>query len=170
MGIIDAGISAMVGARVNGYEVVSWLSDMDIRSLIKTDRLYWPMEPDALLVLSHNGQRRAFFLEIDRGTESGLSPRANSFSTKLGKYATYFKALRATDPWMKGLPQPDVMVITTSNQRLQNLKRITADGGGRSAYWFALAEHVEPPYNFMGSVWQRIGGEGYFTPTERFSS
>ena len=170
MSITDAGISAMVGARHHGYILYSWLADMEIRSLVKRDELYWPMEPDGLLILSYMGIKRAFFLEVDRGTESIQSPRANSFSSKMQKYRTYFQSLRPTDPWLKSLPQPDVMIITTSQNRLTNLLAATAQAGGRSAYWFTTQEHVEPPYNFFGQVWQRIGEAGYHSPAIRFAS
>jgi hypothetical protein len=170
MGIIDAGISAMVGAAKYGMQVEVWLQDMDIRSLLKSDQLYWPMEPDAFLVLRYGEARRAFFVEVDRGTMSGQSPRPNSWSTKMEKYRTYFQSLRSTDPWLKDLPQPDVMVVTTTEARLANLMKATGNAGGRSAYWFTTADLLEPPYSFFGRVWQRIGLDGYYTPTERFAS
>jgi hypothetical protein len=169
MGIINAGISAMVGANRRGYRLEAWLLDMDIRGLLKRDELFWPMEPDAVMVLSNNGNKRAFFIEVDRGTESGQSPRANSWSSKTDRYGTYFKALHQTDPWLKHIPRPDVMVVTKGHQRLLNLMGVTRKSEGRSAYWFTTSELLEPPYNFFGEVWQRIGLDGYFSPTERFS-
>ena len=170
MGVIDAGISAMAGAGKYGMELSVWLDDVEIRSLSKQSKLIWPMEPDALLVIAYGQTRRAFFLEVDRGTESVASARANSFSTKMGKYKHYFQSLRQVDPLLGELPQPDVMIITTSQQRLQNLQTAAAKSGGRSAYWFTTQELLEPPYNFFGVVWQRIGLDGYHSPTQRFAS
>lgn len=170
MAITDVGVSAMAAASRYGMSVEVWLDDMAIRSQSKRQALDWPMEPDALLVMSHQGMRRALFIEADMGTESIESNRPNSWRTKMANYKTYFAALRRSDPWLKDLPQPDVMTVTISERRLAHLMEATAKVGGRSAYWFAVAEHMEPPYGFMSQVWQRIGLEGYYSPTERFAS
>jgi hypothetical protein len=108
---------------------------------------------------------------VDMGSESVDSPRANSWSTKMGKYKTYFTTQRKTDPWLKDLPQPQLLTVTTGGHtRLSNLRETTAHGGGRSAYWFTESKHLEPPYSFFGEVWQRIGLEGYHAIVSLFAS
>ncbi len=62
------------------------------------------------------------------------------------------------------------MVITPSDRRLANLLETTRMVGGRTSYWFTTQELILPPYSFFGSVWQRIGLDGYYSPTERFAS
>ena len=170
MTIIDAAVSALAYASLSGLGVDVYLDHLTIRSMSKTHALDWPMEPDALLVFSYGPVRRAFFLEADMGTESVDSTRANSWRTKMEKYRHYSSALRQTDPLLHHLPQPDVMVITPSDRRPANLLETTRMVGGRTSYWFTTQELILPPYSFFGSVWQRIGLDGYYSPIERFSS
>lgn len=170
MGTRDAGISAVVGAWHNHMQVVTYLDDSQVRSLSKQGQLKWPMEPDFVLVLRYGQVRRVLFGEVDRGTESGKSTARNSWQSKMDKYKLYFQALRKDDSWFKDYPQPDVMIVTPSDRRLDNLKAVTGDRGGKSAYWFTTAELIEPPYSFFDQVWQRIALPGYYSPTERFAS
>ena len=170
MAIIDAGISAMAAASRAGITVDVWLDDLTIRSLSKRGQITWPMEPDFLLVLRYEDHREAFLGELDMGTESVDSNRANSIASKLTNYKQYFTSMRANDPWLKDLPQPQVMLVAPSERRLESLKEATAKSGGRSAYWFTTSTLLEPPYSFMGEVWQRIGLDGYYSPAERFVS
>src|SRR5690606_13088992 len=93
LGIRDAGIAAIVGARVNHLSLISWMDDGLIRSLSKKGSVNWPMEPDGVVVLEYGSLRRVFFIEVDRGSESGASDRDNSWKTKMLKYKQYFAYL-----------------------------------------------------------------------------
>lgn len=171
MALLDVGVSAYAAASRSGVIVEAWQDDSSIRSLSKRGRISWPMEPDALLVLRHGSQRQAFFIEVDMGTESVDSPRVNSWSSKIAKYQHYFAALRKDDPWLKDLPQPQLLTVTTAGDvRLRNLMEATRAQGGRSAYWFTREVYLEPPYSFSGEVWQRIEHEGYHSIHSHFSS
>lgn len=169
--LLDVAVSAFAAAGRGGVSVEVWLDDVSIRSLSKRGQLDWPMEPDALLVLRYGDNRQALFIEVDMGTESVDSPRQNSWSSKMSRYKTYFATLRRDDPWLKDLPQPQLLTITTGGaKRLANLKDATARGGGRSAYWFAETRHLDPPFSFSGEVWQRIGLDGYHSVFSLFAS
>ncbi len=170
MAVTDVGVSALGAITRAGMTMEVWLDDVAIRSLAKRGQIHWPMEPDALIIIRYGEIRQAFFIEVDMGTESVESARANSWSTKMAKYKEYFKSGRQQDPWIGSFPQPQVMVATTTDRRLLNLRESTAKSGGRSAYWFTCLELLEPPYSFFGTVWQRIGLDGYYSPTERFGS
>jgi hypothetical protein len=170
MSIKDALISVVANAPANHLEVEVVLDDMAIRSMRKSGQLDWPMEPDFVVILKYGEKRWVLFGEVDMATESVVSPRANSWSTKIGKYKTWSAAMRQNDPWLGQFSQPDVMVIAPSVRRMYSLLEATRQAGGRSAYWFTTTEYLEPPYSFLGEVWQRIGLQGYYSPTERFVS
>lgn len=170
MAVTDVGISAIAACLRQSVTIERYWDDMTIRSLSKTGKLHWPMEPDALIILRRNGHAEALLVEVDLGTESVESARSNSFSTKLSNYKTYFKSQRATDPLLGGYPQPQVLIIAPSQRRLQNLQEATAKSGGRSSYWFTTQELLQPPYSFFDGVWQRIGLDSYHSLMERFPS
>ncbi len=168
LGIRDAGISAIVGARDNHLKVVTWMDDYLVRQMSKKGLINWPMEPDGVVVVEYGDIRRVFFIEVDRGTMSGDSDKPNSWKTKMGKYKQYFQSLRYDDKWFCDYPQPDLMVIAHSERRMENLMKVTGDVGGRSSYWFTTADFMEPPFNFFAQVWRRIALPGYYTPAKQF--
>jgi hypothetical protein len=170
MGITSAVISAYAGAPEHGLTIETYLDDRAIRSLSKQGKIHWPMEPDFLLILRMGELRQVLFGEFDNGTESIDSPRANSLSTKYDNYRTYYASQRRDDPWLKHYPQPQTMFIFDSQIRLENARQMVGNRGGKSAYWFALAQHMEGELGFLEAVWQRIGLEGWRTPTELFTS
>lgn len=170
MAVLDAGVSVVAAALRKDVVVERYWDDMTIRSLIKAKRLDWKVEPDSLIVLCHGTIRRAYFLEIDRGSESVASPRENSWETKMGKYKYFFQVTRQTDPYLSQLPQPKVLTICHNPGRYDNLKRVTGNVGGRSAYGFTHAEYTLPPYSFFDQVWEFIAVPGYHSILEDFSS
>jgi hypothetical protein len=170
MGIFDACVSLYGASSRTGAVVETLLLDRDIRSLSKRGKIHWPMEPDFVLVLRLGEDRMVLMGECDNGTESIESPRVNSLSTKIDNYKLFYRQMRRGDPWLKDFAQPQTMLIFQSQQRMLNAMEMVASHGGRSAYWFTLAEYLEPPYSFLGEVWQRIGLEGHHSPTSLFMS
>jgi hypothetical protein len=170
MAVTDIGVSLIASALRGNVTIEGWWDDITIRSLSKQGKIHWPMEPDGVLILRVGDTRQVFMIEADMGTESVESNRANSWSTKMSNYRTYFSSIRKTDPWLGSYPQPQVLTVTPSARRLSNLMQSTAKQGGRSSYWFSQQEFLEPPYGGFDEVWQRIGLDGYFSVLERFPS
>ena len=111
-----------------------------------------PVLPDGYFRLVVPQGTAHFFLEVDRGTEphSRFRPQVEVYEayTASGQYqARYSKrSLR-------------ILVVTTAEGRLANLKKTVEKAGGDRKYWFTTFEQVTPETVLTGPIWQQLDGE-----------
>jgi hypothetical protein len=54
---------------------------------------------------------------------------------------------------------PDGLGTTEVGRRLENLKSVTEEGGGRGRFWFGLASELDAERVLSAPVWQVAGRE-----------
>lgn len=111
-----------------------------------------PIIPDGFFQIEDPGGKMYFFLEADRSTMTN---------------ARYYNKMRAYWLWWKqglskelGIESYRVLTLTKTEQRKENLKRVTkkADDrqSGSSIFWFTTKEdyHLGDPKTILGKIWQ----------------
>ncbi|MEP7288438.1 MAG: replication-relaxation family protein [Chloroflexota bacterium] len=112
-----------------------------------------PVLPDSyLLIKTPKGEAR-FFLEVDRGTE-GIP----QFREQMEVYQEYIlsgdygrryqsKSLR-------------ILVVTTGEQRLHNLRKAIVQVGGGDYYWLTTRDQITPATILTAPIWYKAAGGG----------
>ena len=148
-------------------KIIKWIDDSTFRSKYENQvpfrmrgarkvRIY----PDGYFAIQFgsDGPPAHFFLEVDMATMTN--------SKWQGKVKAYIQ-FRATGLSQKyyGTKNFRVLTVTTSQQRLENLKRATEEVGGSLHFWFTVREHVDiwQPERFLDPVWSVAGQEGKFS-------
>ncbi|MDQ5853257.1 MAG: replication-relaxation family protein [Chloroflexota bacterium] len=98
------------------------------------------------------------FVEIDLGTEIGRSGKAayRTWERKVKLYLAYFDRKAGESKYFAryGTHGGRVLTVTTSAQRLANLKRITEEAGGKQRFWFTTFEQVTYRTVLDTPIWQ----------------
>lgn len=149
-----------------GFTVAAWVDDASLASAALQDQFDLTtstgltrrvaISPDGYFALTSAGSPKVYraFVEADRGTES-----LTTWADKVAKYLGYFasdafrKRYRARKPFR-------VLTVTTSDERLANLKRVTEEAGGKNWFWFTTVEAIgEPRTALFHPVWHMAGTE-----------
>lgn len=160
--INDVRLAILRAAEAHGYCVEQWLDDTALkREKMKQDTVFrsdWDggakvgVIPDAYFVL-HLGDRRAhFFLELDRATMSNGRWRSRIYS-----YLDYVHSGRYRERFQT--PSLRILTVTTTAQRLENLKKATEQAGGKELFWFTTMDQVSPSNVFLGPIWRLANDE-----------
>lgn len=157
--INDFRIAVTLAVQTAGYELVQWIGERELKA--DFDRVSIPSEankpqsvsliPDSYFVLKVPQGYAHFFVEIDRATES--LPR---FKTKIRAYVAYYKSGAYTKRY--NTRSMRVLTITSGQKRLENLKKITEDAGGKRAFWFTTVKDVHSSSVLHAPLWY-IAGE-----------
>jgi len=103
--------------------------------------------PDSYFVLETPRGKAAFFLELDRGTMT-----TKRFKTKILAYQVYYESGAYQRRFQtKSLR---VLTVTTSHARLENLKRVTEEAGGKLRFWFSTLTHMLPEHVLTAPIWE----------------
>lgn len=165
----EVRINLTVAAHRAGVEVVRWLDDRTLRRTEMKEYVHIPGEgkvaivPDGFFELSSGTPTPwAHFLEADRRTVVGVSSkagrrdwvrkvRAYTAFAESGQYAARYKAKDFR-----------VLIVTTGETRLANLKAITQDAGGQRRFWFTTYEQITNESALYGEIWAIAGTEGHY--------
>lgn len=119
--------------------------------------------PDAYFALSAGAvqEDKHFFLEIDRGTETGASSD-ESQRTWIRKVLMYLEYYQRGGVYEQryGTYKGRVLTVTTSEARLGHLKRLTEEAGGKQRFWFTTFERVTPQTVLTAPIWQMAKAPG----------
>jgi hypothetical protein len=100
-----------------------------------------------------------FFLELDRG-----SMVTKRFKTKIEAYMEYVESGAYERKYgTRGLR---VLTVALSQGRLQSLRQVTEEAGGRNRFWFAVLSELTSENIIDKPVWQVAGREGLSTLIE----
>lgn len=106
--------------------------------------------PDAFFRLAVGGGVAAVFVEIDLGTES-IQRR---FKHKIWTYRTYVKSGQFLGKF--GQKRFRIMVVTTSERRIQNLGQVAAEFKASEVFWFTTRDQLLATEDFLrASIWRR---------------
>ena len=110
-----------------------------------------PVLPDGYFCLAVPQGRAHFFLEIDRGTE----PRS-AFRPQIRVYEQYV----ASGGYQARYSQSSlsILVVTTTQPRIDTLKGVTKKAGGDHKYWFTTFEQATSDQVLTEPIWQRLEG------------
>jgi hypothetical protein len=123
---------------------------------------------DGYFHLKTSGYEFHFLLETDRRTVVGQYSRwgGKDWSRKIRTYIAYFTPSAPGQPSLYeqrfGTSKLRVLTVTTGQIRLDNLKRITEQVGGRDRFWFTTFDRLKAETALTEPIWQKAGTDGWF--------
>jgi hypothetical protein len=156
LAINDVRIAITQAAQARGYKVEKWLGDTQLKSEEMKDHVTVTSEqgrssklaviPDAYFIL-HLGDRRAhLFLEVDRATMTNKRWKMRILAyqeyIRSGKYQARYqtRSLR-------------ILTVTTTEERLMNLKKTTERAGGKDLFWFTSIDRITTASVLFSPIW-----------------
>ena len=149
----DARIAVTLAAQQPSFKVKEWLDDKTLRKQQNKDfvEIAGPqggksqkvaIVPDGYVHLKTPQTDFHFLLEIDRRTVVGQYSQwgRKDWARKIRAYIAYFTPPAEGQPSLYeqryGTPHLRILTVTTGQERLANLKRITETAGGKAASGF----------------------------------
>ncbi len=149
-------------ARLCGLALADWQDDEALGALSgggaegSGERNRTPVHPDGYFVLTmpHAPTVHRAFVEADRGTES--LPR---WADKVSRYLEYFHSPAFRERYRARKPFR-VLTVTTGEERLAHLKKVTEDADGRNWFWFTTYKAISQPGAVLfHPVWKMAGSD-----------
>jgi len=171
--INDVWIALKIAASQHHAKIVTWTSESEFKEhplVVPADATLTggknkPQEfvPDGYFHLEiERTQLRTLhrFVEIDRGKETGIStnPIYRTWETKVNLYQQYYDSGEYEKRF--GTKQMVILTVTTSAERLANLKRVTENAGGESLFWFTTFDKATSEAILTKPIWQLAGKTG----------
>lgn len=140
------------------FQVTEWIGEAEFRLAKLRQRVPFRMRgartirnyPDGYFKLALLGEENEahFFLEVDQGTMSNAS-----WQDKVQAYKEF--RLRGLSETHFGTRNFRVLTPTTSERRMQNLKRTTERAGGDHFFWFTCQDLIDiwRPSSVMEPIW-----------------
>lgn len=153
----DLRIALNEAAVRKGYQIELWFDDTQLKR--RERRAYVTVTagrreqqvaviPDAYLVLNVAGQRTHLFLEVDRATMS-----CSRWKTRILGYLEFLRSSTYRDR-LQIESRPRVLTVTTSNQRLENLKATTQQAGAADQFWFTTFAEATTEDILSSPIWR----------------
>lgn len=159
----DIRIAVTQSAAVHGYTVEEWRIERTLRRLHRADLITVTLPsgeqqtthviPDGYFLLQVEGKRKHRFIEVDRATVTGrtMSEQNRAWNKKVGAYLAWHRSGKYKQRYRA--PAFGVLTITTTEERLSNLKRITEEVGGKQHFWFTCLSRLEGQDFFTAPIW-----------------
>jgi hypothetical protein len=139
------------------YELVEWRNEAVFRAQPihvavkdKSGQKRKPLFPDGFFILQHADRRSYHFLEADNGTETYAQ-----FRSQIEVYQAYIASGLHQERF--GVKSLNILIVTTTAQRLEKLRQVVAQMGGRQRYRFTLYAQATPQAILTAPIWQRVG-------------
>lgn len=152
----DVRIAVQLAAREQGLELLQWVGEGQLKAMkerVPDPRRAGrslPVVPDGYFTLKIGDRKACFFLEVDRATMTN-----RRFGDKMRAYEIYVRTGRYFERY--GTRSLRVLVVTTTHQRLANLKSTTEEATTMSIFWFTTIDQVEPEIILTSDIWQVVG-------------
>jgi hypothetical protein len=158
--INDVRLAITLAAEKKGYRVEQWLDDTQLKSQEMKDYVTVSSQqgasqkvavvPDAYFVLNLGNWRAHFFLELDRAMMSN-----KRWKTRILAYKAYKESGKYQERYQtKSLR---ILTVTTTSQRMANLKTTTEKAGGGSVFWFTTLKEATPENILSSPIWSVAG-------------
>ena len=164
----DVRVSLVVAAGRHGFTIETWLDDATLKrrpdyvtvSGPQGGRKRTAVIPDGYFTLAQGNQLGHLFLEVDRRTVTGESALSNKrdWKRRIRGYLEYYASGQYQSRYQTRSLR--VLVVTTGEKRLANLKAITEKAGGRSRFWYATFQRLQAGDGLTDPVWSIAGREG----------
>jgi Replication-relaxation len=158
----DVRIATELSARRNGFTLADWTDEATIKHTHVR-----MVVPDGHFTLTAGGTRHFQCIEVDRATETVMykNPEGRDWRRKINQYQTFFRE----GIYQKRYNAPNgscrVLTVTTGEGRLNNLKRVTEQLGGKSRYWFTTMSRALTEDITTAPIWQKAGSDGLYSLT-----
>jgi hypothetical protein len=139
----------------SGYRLVRWDGENELkkgydRVTIRNEQgrsVHISLIPDSYFVLETPRGIAHFFLELDRGTMT-----TKRFKSKVQAYQGYYASGAYQQRYeTKSLR---ILTVTTSQARLESLKRVTEEAGGKQRFWFTTLDRIQPATVLTIPIWE----------------
>lgn len=154
LAINDVRVAITIACRAQDYTLLDWRSEADLKG--SYDRVtiqsrsgskeLVSLIPDSFFVVQTPKGKAPFFLEVDRGTET-----TSRFQDKIRAYQAYVQSGAYEKRY--GYKSVRVLTVAFSQKRLESLKTVTGEVGGKERYWFALHGEITPQSVFNEPLW-----------------
>lgn len=159
-------------AEKRGWEIEEWLTEDTLKSREMKDSvtLIGPeggrhravVIPDGYFALNTGHYRYHHFIEVDRSTVTGRSPRwaKRDWARRIRTYLAYVREGLYHKRY--GTKSLRVLTVTTGKRRMRNLKKVTEyvgeEGKGDVAwFWFTTFAEAIPGQILTEAIWYRAG-------------
>jgi hypothetical protein len=175
----DVRVAVTVAAQQHNFTLATWLDDRTLRKQQNRDAVTISgpqggkprrvaVVPDGYFHLKSPDYEFHFCLEADRRTVVGQYSRwgGKDWSRKVRAYIAYFTRSEPDKPSVYeqrfGTSKLRILTVTTGQKRLENLKRITEQAGGRGRFWFTTFDALTSETVLTEPIWFKAGKEGHF--------
>ncbi len=169
----DVRVAITIAAQKHNFSIDTWLDDRTLKRRHMTDvvTLRGPqggtqkaaVVPDGFFVLNTPSAMYHHCLEIDLATVTGLSsvPGRRDIARKIRAYLAYFQSGKYEQRY--GTYKGRVLIVTTGEKRVANLKAITENVGGKQRFWLTTLARVQSNDVLTDPIWQKAGDAGFHT-------
>jgi hypothetical protein len=166
----DVRIAVMKSAGQHGCTVAEWHDEKTLRREHRSDKVPITVPdgstiqtlviPDSYLCLEAHTRKRCF-LEIDMGTMTGQASEAapKSWDKKIAAYLSYYRSGKYQERYHT--QALIVLSVTTTEKRLNTLKRVTEKVGGRERFWFTTFARLTEGDILTAPIWSVATREGF---------
>ena len=154
--INDFRIAVTQAAQRSGYQVEKWIDDTELKSKEMKDYVRVSGDhtgearvaivPDAYFILNLGNRRAHFFLELDRATMSN-----RRWKTRILAYRAYIERGKYQERYQTNSLR--ILTVTTTPERLANLKKTTEHAEGNNMFWFTTFPQVTPSTVLSSPIW-----------------
>lgn len=151
-------------------ELLMWRDEKELRSEGMFDRVTianpsgkeqtTAVIPDAVFMLSKEGKRGLFFVEIDMRSVTVQPTRweRKGWVKKIQAYNAYVRSETYAARYENRLAR--VLIITTGERRLENIKKAAEMANGDTKFWFTTFERaLDADELLKGPIWTVVGSD-----------
>lgn len=165
----DVRIAIELAAKALSADIRKWLDDSTLRRKEMKDRVEIStpqgkrkpvaIVPDGYCLLSVGEHNYHNFLEIDMGTVTGQSSNygRRDFSRKIRGYIAYGTSGQYQERYQAQSMR--VLIVTTGEKRMENLKAVAEKAGGRDQFWFTTFDKINEDSVLSVPIWAVAGRE-----------
>lgn len=162
---VRLGLTAAIQA--SGCRVTRWIDDRSLRRremkeyvTLKTDvgaDEKVAIVPDGFFSLVQGEKVFHHFVEVDLATVVGLSSKSGrrDWARKVRAYLAYHQSGQYKARY--GAQEFRVLTVTTGTGRLENLRAITEEAGGKNRFWFTTFEQLADLHLLSEQIWSVAG-------------
>jgi hypothetical protein len=166
----EVRISFEIAARQHSMAIEKWLDDKTLKSKQQKDYVTitgpqggkhkTAIVPDGYFYIKLDEKKYSHnFLEVDRATVVGMYSQSGrrDWARKVRAYLAYYH--QGFYQKRYGTKSMRVLTVTTGEKRLQNLKAITEQAGGRGRFWFTTFDQVTSEKVLTEPIWHKAGSK-----------
>lgn len=155
-------VTVALAAQRRGSAITQWIDDRALRRLPpehveildrRGNARREAVVPDGMFSLVDGEFLHHLLVEVDRSTVTASStlPEAHDWWRKVKVYLSYFDSDLPVARY--GTDRFRVLTVTTTAKRLDTLKRVTEEAGGKHRFWFAVQDELTPENVLTAPVW-----------------